>query len=40
MTREHKTNNLILLLMALGAVIFHIALNGHTASIAMSSISS
>ena len=29
MTQENKTNNLILLLMALGAVIFHIALNGQ-----------
>lgn len=29
MTQEHKTNNLILFLMALGAVIFHIALNGQ-----------
>ena len=29
MTREHKTDNLILLLMALGAVIFHIVLNGQ-----------
>ena len=29
MTKEHKTNNLILLLMSLGAVIFHIALNGQ-----------
>jgi hypothetical protein len=29
MTNEHKTDNLILFLMALGAVIFHIALNGQ-----------
>lgn len=29
MIQEHKTDNLILLLMALGAVIFHIALNGQ-----------
>ena len=29
MTKEHKTDNLILLLMALGAVIFHIVLNGQ-----------
>jgi hypothetical protein len=29
MTKEHKTDNLILLLMALGAVIFHIRLNGQ-----------
>jgi 4-amino-4-deoxy-L-arabinose transferase-like glycosyltransferase len=29
MTREQKTDNLILLLMALGAAIFHIALNGQ-----------
>lgn len=29
MTHEHKTENLILFLMALGAVIFHIALNGQ-----------
>ena len=29
MTNEHKTDNLILILMALGAVIFHIALNGQ-----------
>ena len=27
--KENKTNNLILLLMAFGAVIFHIALNGQ-----------
>ena len=29
MTKEQKNNNLILFLMALGAVIFHIALNGQ-----------
>jgi hypothetical protein len=29
MTKERKTDNLILLLMALGAVIFHVALNGQ-----------
>ena len=29
MTREHKTDNLILLVMALGAVAFHIVLNGQ-----------
>ena len=29
MTKENKTDNLILLLMALGAVIFHITLNGQ-----------
>jgi hypothetical protein len=29
MTKEHKTDNLILLLVALGAVIFHILLNGQ-----------
>lgn len=29
MTKEHKTDNLILLLMALGAVIVHISLNGQ-----------
>ena len=29
MTKEHKTDNLILFIMALGAVIFHIALNGQ-----------
>ncbi|MBE0671023.1 MAG: glycosyltransferase family 39 protein [Anaerolineales bacterium] len=29
MTKEQKTNNLILFIMALGAVIFHIALNGQ-----------
>ncbi len=29
MIKEHKTDNLILFLMALGAVIFHIALNGQ-----------
>ena len=29
MTKEQKTDNLILLLMALGAVIFHIPLNGQ-----------
>ncbi|NUM48962.1 MAG: glycosyltransferase family 39 protein [Anaerolineales bacterium] len=29
MTQEQKTDNLILLLMALGAVIFHVALNGQ-----------
>jgi hypothetical protein len=32
MTHEHKTSNLILFLMALGAVIFHIALNGQYGS--------
>ena len=29
MTKEHKIDNLILFIMALGAVIFHIALNGQ-----------
>ena len=29
MAKEHKTDNLILFIMALGAVIFHIALNGQ-----------
>jgi hypothetical protein len=29
MTKQQKTDNLLLLLMALGAVIFHIALNGQ-----------
>ena len=29
MAKEHKTDNLILFIMALGAVVFHIALNGQ-----------